>query len=106
MIEVIGAPFDLCGMRLGSRLGPAAIRLAGLLEELEKIDHEVWDAGDIPVDLRPFTGDGLRNFEPLLQAVKDLREATLTALRREHLPLILGGEHTLAVASVSAALEH
>jgi arginase len=106
MIEVIGAPFDLCGMRLGSRLGPAAIRLAGLLEELEKIDHEVWDAGDIPVDLRPSTGDGLRNFEPLLQAVKDLREATLTALRREHLPLILGGEHTLAVASVSAALEH
>lgn len=106
MIEIIGAPFDLCGMRLGSRLGPAAIRLAGVMESLRAIDHEVVDLGDIAVDLNPEDHGGMRNFRPLLESVRHLRAATLDSLSRGHLPLMLGGEHTLSVATVSAALEH
>lgn len=105
VIEIIGAPFDLCGAQLGSRLGPASIRLAGLSAALERMQLSAVDAGDVPVDLTRPPGPGLRNFDALLSCVGELRRAVALALAHGRVPLVLGGEHTLAAASVSAALE-
>ncbi len=105
MIDVIGAPFDLCGRRLGSRLGPAALRLADLIETLEALGLEVADKGDCEVAKEFTAPDGIRNFEPLKQCVKSLRLMVFESLERGNLPIVMGGEHTLAVAGVSAALE-
>lgn len=105
MIEIIGAPFDLCGMRLGSRLGPAALRLAGLRESLEALGLDVADGGDV----QPGPGDpeegGMRSFAPLLEMVRALQARARETLVKGAVPLILGGEHTLAVAGIGAALE-
>ncbi len=105
MIDVIGAPFDLCGKRLGSRLGPAAIRLAGLVEELESLNFSVADKGDIRVSTEDPESAGLRSFRPLLSCVTELRLSALETLKNGRIPVVLGGEHTLAVGGVSAALE-
>lgn len=105
VIDIIGAAFDLCGYAEGSRLGPAAIRLAGLQAELEKLGLKSRDRGDV-VGPGPYTDeDGMRNFPPLLATVRGLRERTREALQDDSLPLVLGGEHTLAVGCVSAALD-
>lgn len=106
MIDVIGAPFDLCGKRLGSRLGPAAVRLAGLVEALEALELHVEDRGDVSVPSGEVCGCGLRNFQPLLDVVKDLRELVMTSLIGGRVPVVLGGEHSLAMAGISAAIQH
>lgn len=108
MIDIIGAPFDLCGMRLGSRLGPAALRLAGLSNALEAVGIETRDLLDVPApaDCAIEKGDGLRNFRPLLDHIRLLREKVLHSLTAGSVPLVLGGEHTLAVAGISAGLQH
>lgn len=110
MIDLIGAPFDLCGLRAGSRLGPAALRLAGLAEALANLGYAVNDTNDIlgPVgSLTESTQDGgLRNLRPLIQAVTSLRAATASSLIEGNTPIVLGGDHTLVVGSVAAALNH
>ncbi len=105
MIEIIGAPFDLCGMRLGSRLGPAALRLAGLKETLVGLGIEVVDTGDCSTSYDETESEGIRNFKPLLDCIVSLRDMVDSSLKRGCVPVVLGGEHTLAVSCVSAALE-
>lgn len=110
MIDLIGAPFDLCGLRVGSRLGPAALRLAGLAEALTDLGYEVNDSRDLfgPVGslVESTQEGGLRNLLPLVQAVTSLRTATAHSLIEGNIPIVLGGDHTLVVGSIAAALHH
>lgn len=105
MYELIGAPFDLCGPVLGSRLGPTAVRLVGVLDELRDLGVEISDAGDA--------------FELNSRAPRDLRDRALAALPtyqtlklkvvesygRNAIPIVVSGDHSLALATISAALE-
>ncbi|CAN5568590.1 arginase [soil metagenome] len=105
VIDIIGAAFDLCGPWPGSRLGPEAIRLANLKTTLIDLGLQAADQGDI-LGTEPATNPGgLRNFPPLLEILNKLRSAVATSLANDHLPIVLGGEHTLAMGSVCAALE-
>ena len=106
VIDVIGAPFDLCGRRLGSRLGPAAIRLAGLVEALEALDLNVVDCGDVQALPECTEEGGLKNFRPMLRCVSQLRGMALESLREGRIPVVLGGEHTIVAGGISAALQH
>lgn len=106
MIDVIGAPFDLCGKRLGSRLGPAAIRLAGLIDALEGLDQSVVDCGDIAALPECTEDGGLRNFRPMLKCVSQLRALVLEGLNERRIPVVLGGEHSVAMGGISAALQY
>lgn len=104
MLEIIGAPFDYCGFRPGSRLGPAAVRLAGLTDVLGEIGIDVIDSGDIEVLPEHTAVGGIKNFQPAIQAYKDLRSRVEGAIDRGNIPLMLGGDHSLAIGSVSGAL--
>ncbi len=104
MIDVIGVPFDLCGKRLGSRLGPAALRLAGLMGVLSDLGLENEDLGDVPVGAED-GAEGLRNFKPYLKCLKALKSRTIESLTKGAIPLVMGGDHSIAAGSVSGALE-
>ena len=106
MIDIIGAPLDLSGKRRGTRLGPAAVRLAGLVETLEVLGQRVEDGGDLTFGRERTAPGGLRNFEPVASFLGALRSRTQSSLRAGRIPLLIGGEHTLSIASVAAALEH
>lgn len=106
MLEIIGAPFDLCGSRRGSRLGPSAIRLAGIKQVLTHLGFEVEDQGDLPCDLSSGAPHPTEDFAKLLEIMGHVRRATAEALERNSIPLVLGGEHTISVAAISAALAH
>lgn len=105
MIEILGAPFDLCGLRPGSRMGPAALRMAGLSEALRELGEEVIDGGDVSPSGPVTDAEGLCNFTPFLEMARELRTLALTSLRRDRVPILLGGDHSIGVAGVSAALE-
>lgn len=104
MIDIIGVPFDLCGQERGSSLGPGALRIAGIEEALLEVNQECRDLGDLPIARRS-DAKGLRNFEPLLQTLRALKARVAASLANGALPLVLGGEHTLAIGGIAAALE-
>lgn len=101
-------PFGLGGRRLGASLGPTAIRIAGLQKELEEIVAEVTDMGDVrsPLGNEPGNrGEGIGHFEKVLTNLEEVKRAVSEATVPRSIPLVLGGDHSLAVATVSAALE-
>jgi arginase len=108
-IDVIGVPVDLGAGRRGVDMGPSAIRIADLEPKLEALGHKVHDAGDIDVMI-PETqkvGEGrLRYKAPVLAACEALRHAVMESLGRGRLPLVLGGDHSLAIGSVSGSACH
>jgi len=106
VIEVIGVPFDLCGKRLGSRLGPAAIRLAGLIEAFNDLGLTIADRGDVAASNQSDESEGLRNFQPLFECTTRLRTVAREIIEAGNTPIVLGGEHTLAMGGISAALNH
>lgn len=105
MIDVFGAPYDLCGLRPGSRMGPAALRMAGLMEGLRDLDQEAVDRGDVASGAPDTAPGGMRNFPPLLTLVAALRAAVAPRLAAGRTTLVLGGEHTVALGGIAAALE-
>ena len=105
MIDIIGAPLDLSGKRRGSRLGPAAVRLAGIVETLESVGHSVEDVGDLAYGRDRTAPGGLRNFEPVASFLSALKLRTERSFEAGRIPLVIGGEHTLSIASVAAAFE-
>lgn len=105
MIDLIGVPFDLCGRLAGSRLGPDALRLAGLQDALKALGEEVQDIGDLKRrDPSPMDG-GMKNAAPLAACAKDLKEAVTRSLGAGSLPIVLGGDHAMVIGGIGAALE-
>ncbi|MGE0000800.1 MAG: arginase [Fimbriimonadaceae bacterium] len=107
MLDVIGAPFDLCGRHLGSRLGPISLRLAGLVPGLGQIlgEDNVQDVGDVvEIDVR---GQVPRQEadELLIETLTALKSRVSNSFQEGHVPLVLGGDHSLTIASLSAALD-
>src|SRR5579862_469004 len=86
MVDILAAPFDGGGARLGSRLGPEALEARGL---------RVASWVDLPNPAPNPALPGLRAFDACLTAVTDLRKAALTSLGAGHMPLVVGGEHSI-----------
>lgn len=106
MVELIGAPFDLCGHTPGSRLGPSALRFANIAETLKAVVPDVVDNGDIDVSILESKQDKVKCFTPLLATTKALQERVMHSLAEGRTPIMLGGDHSLAMGSISAALKH
>jgi arginase len=104
MIELIGVPFDLTGKHLGSRMGPEALRLAGLVETLEKLGEKVKDLDDLPKQRESTAPDGIRNFEPLLSCLTELKSKVAGSIKKGNTPIVMGGDHAISIGSVSGAL--
>jgi arginase len=108
-IEVIGVPVDLGAGRRGVDMGPSAIRIADLEARLEGLGHQVEDFGDLDVKI-PETqqvGQGkLRYKEPILATCAELCREVERSLGEGHLPLVLGGDHSLAIGSVAGSSSH
>jgi arginase len=105
VVELIGAPMDYCSARQGSRLGPGAARLAGLQAVLEGVGLEARDRGDILVRREGSEPGGIRNFEAAFECHSELKRRVLGALQEGQTPLVLGGDHSNAIGSVSGALQ-
>lgn len=105
-IGVIGVPIDLGAGRRGVDMGPSAIRIADLEKKLEDLGHKVEDYGDLDVMI-PETqkvGPGkLRYKKPILAACKDLMKLVDRCLGEGRMPLVLGGDHSIAIGSVAGS---
>ena len=110
-IEIIGAPSTFGQKKLGVNLGPDAIRYAGLLSRLKKMGLDVIDKGNIEVptlDVEKFNSDqeGLRNYDEIVTVSENLSKATSEIVKKGNFPLTLGGDHLIAVGSISGISQH
>jgi arginase len=108
-IEIIGVPVDLGAGRRGVDMGPSAIRVADLEPRLEALGHQVEDCGDLDVmipETQPVGEGKLRYKEPILAISDLLRQAVEKALGRGRLPLVLGGDHSIAIGSIAGSACH
>src|SRR5947207_7104228 len=103
-VAVIGATLDLGAGRRGVDMGPSAIRYAGLEQQLvDKLGVRVSDAGNVisPVAETTVMGDeSARYLDQILDLCARLAGLVAEAARRGALPLVLGGDHSVALGSL------
>ena len=108
-IRVLGVPLDMGASRRGVDMGPSAMRVAGLEARLESLGHQVVDAGNILVDIAETQASGSHNARYLKQIAEictRTAEAVVETLNEGLTPLVLGGDHSLAVGSISGVSEY
>src|ERR1700730_17953373 len=106
--HIIGVPLDLGGGRRGVDMGPSAFRIAGLGERIASLGYTVTDKGDLPTPI-PETQDlhdeRKKYIRDIAKVCQKLYQTALQSLDEGALPLVLGGDHSLAAGSVAAAAE-
>ncbi|MDW8798181.1 arginase [Staphylococcus pseudoxylosus] len=110
-VEIIGVPATFGQRKLGVNLGPDAIRYAGIEDRIKAIGLSVKDSGNIAVpklDLEKFNSeqDGLRNIEEIIETSNILSDAVSNSIEQNHFPLVLGGDHSIAIGSISGVSKH
>jgi arginase len=102
-IAIIGAPLDLGQGRRGVDMGPSAVRVANLNGRVASMGYVVEDLGNIPVDQAETAPEGPSNAKYLPQIAATcsrLAAVVNQALSREAVPVVLGGDHSVAVGTV------
>jgi arginase len=105
-VHIIGVPLDLGAGRRGVDMGPSAVRIAGLGERITALGLRVVDTGDLaaPTPETRDPGDPRKKYVREIAAVcLALHERCLEAFRAGGIPVVLGGDHSLAAGSVSAS---
>ena len=102
-VSLIGAPTDIGAADRGASMGPEALRVAGLAEALVARGLEVADIGNLSGPMNPWQQphDGYRHLEQVVAWNRAVMDAVGAELAQGRLPILLGGDHCLAIGSIS-----
>jgi len=105
---MIGAPTDVGASTRGASMGPEALRVAGLRDTLEAQGLEVLDFGNLSGPGNPCLPpvDGYRHLAEVTRWNQLVHDAVHGELEAGHLPILLGGDHSLAIGSISAVARY
>lgn len=105
-IHIIGVPLDLGGGRRGVDMGPSAVRIAGLGDQIVALGRAVIDRGNLAVAIAETSHaiDPTKKYiQEIARVCQSLYETATRALDEGALPLVLGGDHSVATGSVAAS---
>jgi arginase len=107
-LSLIGAPTDMGAGSRGSSMGPEALRVAGLMPVLQGQGLEVIDRGNLAGPANPWLPpvEGYRHLAEVVAWSRTVHDAVLAELQQQRLPVLLGGDHALAIGSISAVARH
>jgi len=103
-VRVIGTPMDLGADRRGVDFGASAIRYANLNTRLRSLGHTVHDIGNLVVpqpESQPLGNSKLKYLEPIVQVCEELAKVVTDTLESGEFPLVLGGDHSIALGSIA-----
>lgn len=106
---LIGAPIDSGQRYPGCLMGPSAYRVAGLAQAIRDLGHGVADWGDVQItDLKPVTtpNPAVHSLPETVAWTEALADKVDDALSSGGLPIIMGGDHSLALGTVAGAAAH
>ncbi len=107
-ISIVGVPMDLGADRRGVDMGPSALRYANLNEKLKELGHQVADLGDLDViipETRHFGDPRAKYLREIVDACGRLANLVLDIREAGRTPLVLGGDHSIAVGTVAGMSE-
>ncbi len=106
-IAIIGAPLDLGQGRRGVDMGPSALRVANLNSRLASLGYKVTDLGNVPVEqaesVAEERGARMRYVPQIAASCKRLARMVEQALTAKQAPVVLGGDHSVAIGTVAGA---
>jgi len=107
-VHLIGVPLDLGGGRRGVDMGPSAVRIANIGDQIATLGRTIVDKGDLPAPIpetqRP--ADKKKKYiRDIAKVCQKLYDLTLKSLDEGAFPLVLGGDHSLAAGSVAASAD-
>ncbi|HEY4092878.1 MAG TPA: arginase [Luteibacter sp.] len=107
-VALVGVPTDIGAGHRGSSMGPEALRVARLAERLSKRGMHVVDHGNVTGPLNPWQPptNGYRHIGEAVAWNTATHDAIYAALNDGHLPIMLGGDHCLAIGSISAVARY
>ena len=108
-VHIIGVSLDLGGNRRGVDMGPSAFRIAGLGERLASLGIPVVDSGDLvaPIPEVKAEGDPSKKYiREIARVCEKLYKTSLAVLEKGAMPVVLGGDHSLAAGSVAATADY
>jgi len=108
-IRIIGVPMDLGASRRGVDMGPSALRVAGLQSRLKQLGRQVEDAGNIPVrqaEEQHYGEKSAKYLADIAETCKGLSETVRKTLDENLMPLVLGGDHSIAVGTAAGVATH
>ena len=107
-VSLIGAPTDIGAGHLGARLGPEALRIAGLPQALAARGVDVIDRGNLDGPRNPWLppAEGYRHLPEVVAWNRAVMDAVLAELRGGRMPVLLGGDHCLGLGSITAVAQH
>lgn len=109
LIDIIGFPMDLGANRRGVGMGPSALRIAGIEDKLRNLGYHTNEHGDVPIKMRENLQTGnpkLKYLDEIFRASKVLAGKVERSLTRKHLPLCIGGDHSLAIGSIAGVASY
>jgi len=103
-ISLIGVPTDVGAGTRGASMGPEALRVAGLPEALARRGHDVRDVGNLAGPVNPWRDPtaGYRHLPEVVAWNRSVLTSTYAELEGRRLPILLGGDHCLAIGSITA----
>ena len=108
-IKVIGVPLDLGQDRRGVDMGPSAIRVANLNARLRSLGYEVEDAGNVPAaipEMMPFGNRRAKYLKEIAETCRRVARQVSAVLRQGFAPLVLGGDHSIAIGTVAGVSKY
>ena len=107
-ISLIGAPTDIGAADRGASMGPEALRVAGLAQALSARGLDVVDVGNLGGPVNPVQPphEGYRHLDQVIAWNRAVMDAVSAELAQDRLPVLLGGDHCLAIGSISAVAAH
>ena len=107
-VSLIGVPTDVGASVRGAGMGPDALRVAGLVEALRAHKLDVVDRGNLAGPPNPWQqpAKGLRHLDEVVAWNRAVFEAVSATLAEGQFPLVMGGDHSVAIGSISAVARH
>jgi arginase len=107
-VHIIGVPLDLGAGRRGVDMGPSAFRIAGLGDQIAALGRVLVDKGNLPAPVRE-TEDEIDPHKKFIHQIervcRGVYESALQSLVAGAVPVVLGGDHSLAAGSVAASAD-
>ena len=107
-VALIGAPTDVGAGRRGASMGPEALRVAGLDKALRRLGRTVIDRGNVagPGNPEQARAGDYRHLTEVTAWCRGVHDAVFASLEAGEIPVLMGGDHSLAIGSVAAVARH
>ncbi len=107
-VNIIGVPSDFGANRRGVDMGPSAMRYAGLINKIERLNKRVNDLGDINLpqaDCKDSNQENIKCLNQIVETCNLLATKVENSIKNNKFPIILGGDHSITMGSLAGVVE-